>query len=323
NESELTPHQFTRRKRGLINAEVIALSTNSFAIVHLEGETNICITTGHVKREGVLMVNVTTYILDGYEKMKIEVNSEINMVKEIKKKIYSNSEYTSTKQKENNGELHVGNEVALMCEMIELKEICEFVRSMDNLKNLLNHKAFDKQSSSNLSNDDVLIRSLVQKDETERIINLDSHEVVVVLNQEVDKIKEGENKVFAHLNNSNELDSKFSQSIVKECSRPSKFDKLSSSNVSIDVLHLMSPLFQEVENTSFENLELQNIVPIDKVHREINDHVVVTLTKNEGLTISFSYNEENIEQVPISQSLEIENNENAHVEKGLPYEDNY
>ncbi|KAK4708778.1 hypothetical protein R3W88_029703 [Solanum pinnatisectum] len=30
-----------------------------------------------------------------------------------------------------------------------------------------------------------------------------------------------------------------------------------------------------------------------------------------------------MEQVPISQSLEIENNENAHMEKGLPYEDNY
>ncbi|KAH0682789.1 hypothetical protein KY290_021376 [Solanum tuberosum] len=148
------------------------------------------------------MVNVTRYILDGYEKMKIEVDSETNMVKEIKK--------------ENNGELHVKNEVALMCEMIELKEICEFVvRSMDNLKNLPNHKAFGKQSSSNLSNDDVLIRSLVQKDKTERIINLDCHEVVVVLNHEVDKVKEDENKVFAHLNNSNELDSKFSQSIDK------------------------------------------------------------------------------------------------------------
>jgi len=79
--------------------------------------------------------------------------------------------------------------------------------------------------------------------------------------------------------------------VGKECSRPSKFNNLSSSNVSIDVLHLMSPLFQEVENTSFANLELQNIVPEDKVHREINDHVVVTLAKNEELTINFSYNE--------------------------------
>ncbi|KAG5577040.1 hypothetical protein H5410_057174 [Solanum commersonii] len=181
---------------------------------------------------------------------------------------------------------------------------------MENLKNLPNHKAFDNQSSSNLSNDDVLMRSLVQKEETERIINLDC--------QEVDKVKEGENKVFAHLNKSNELNSEFSQSVGKECSRPSKFDKLSSPNVSIDVLHLMSPLFQEVENTSFANLELQNIVLEDKVHREINDHVVVTSANNEELTISFSYNE-----VPISQSLEIENNENAHMEKRLSCEDNY
>ncbi|KAH0669640.1 hypothetical protein KY285_023801 [Solanum tuberosum] len=30
-----------------------------------------------------------------------------------------------------------------------------------------------------------------------------------------------------------------------------------------------------------------------------------------------------MEQVPISQSLEIENNKNAHMEKGFPYEDNY
>jgi len=89
------------------------------------------------------------------------------------------------------------------------------VRSMDNLKNLPNHKAFDNQSSSNLSNDDVLMRSLVQKEETERITNLDCHEVVVVLHQEVDKVKEGENKVFAHLNKSNELDSEFSQSVGK------------------------------------------------------------------------------------------------------------
>ncbi|KAK4708630.1 hypothetical protein R3W88_029555 [Solanum pinnatisectum] len=81
----------------------------------------------------------------------------------------------------------------------------------------------------------------------------------------------------------------------------------------------MSSFFQEVKNTIFANLELQNILPDDKVHREINDHVVVTLAKNEELTISFSYNEAS----PISQSLEIENNENAHMEKGLPYEDNY
>ncbi|KAG5577274.1 hypothetical protein H5410_057408, partial [Solanum commersonii] len=39
--SELTPHQLTRRKRGLINAEVVALSDISFAIVPLAGETNI------------------------------------------------------------------------------------------------------------------------------------------------------------------------------------------------------------------------------------------------------------------------------------------
>ncbi|KAH0672639.1 hypothetical protein KY290_024874 [Solanum tuberosum] len=279
--------------------------------------------------------------------MEVEVDSETNMVKKIKnhsynvifnqikigspkvpskkrKKESSNSEHTTTKQKENNGELHLGNEVALMCEMIELKETSEFVVcSMDNLKDLSNHKAFDNQSSSNFSNDNVLMRSLVQKVETERITNSDCHEVVVVLQHEVDKVKEGENKVFAHLNKSNELDSEFSQSVGKECSRSSKFDKLSSSNVSIDVLHLMSPLFQEVQNTSFANLELQNIVPKDKVHREINDHVVVTLAKNEELAINFSYNEENMEQVPISQSLEIENNENAHMEKGLPYEDSY
>ncbi|KAH0712589.1 hypothetical protein KY289_008548 [Solanum tuberosum] len=213
--------------------------------------------------------------------MKVEDDSETNMIKEIK------------------------------------------IRSMDNLKNLPNPKAFDKQSSSNLSSDDVLMRSLVQKEETERITNLDCHEVVVVLHQEVDKVKQGENKVFPHLNKSNELDSKFSQNVGKECSRPSKFDKISSSNVSIDGIHLMSPLFQEIENTSFANLELQNIVLEDKVHREINDHVVVTLAKNEELTINFSYNEENMEQVPISRSLEIENNENDHMEKGLPYEDNF
>ncbi|KAK4716294.1 hypothetical protein R3W88_014632 [Solanum pinnatisectum] len=194
---------------------------------------------------------------------------------------------------------------------------------MDNLKDLPNHKALDKQSSSNLSNNDVLMRSLVQKDETERISNLDCHEVVVVLHQEVDKVKEGEDEVFAHLNKSNELDSEFSPSVGKECSRSSKFDKLSSSNISMDVIHLMSPLFQEVQDTSFANLELQNVVPKDKVHREINVHVVVTLAKNEELTINFSYNEENMEQVPISQSLEIKNNEKAHMEKGLPYEDNY
>ena len=33
----------------------------------------------------------------------------------------SNSEHTTTEQKENNGELHLGYEVALMYEMIELK----------------------------------------------------------------------------------------------------------------------------------------------------------------------------------------------------------
>lgn len=65
---------------------------------------------------------------------------------------------------------------------------------MDNLKVLPNHKSFDKQSSFNLSNDDVLMRSLVQKEETERITNLDCHELVVVLHQEVDKVKEGEIK---------------------------------------------------------------------------------------------------------------------------------
>ncbi|KAH0712481.1 hypothetical protein KY289_008440 [Solanum tuberosum] len=133
--------------------------------------------------------------------MEVEIDSETNMVKEIKigspklpskkrKKESSNSEHTTTKQTENDGELHEGNEVALMCEMIELKETNEFVvRSMDNLKNLPNHKAFDKQSFSNLSNDDVLMTSLVQKEETERLTNLDFHEVVVVLHQEVDKIK--------------------------------------------------------------------------------------------------------------------------------------
>lgn len=51
--------------------------------------------------------------------------------------------------------------------------------------------------------------------------------------------------------------------------------------------------------------------------------MVLTLAKNKELTINFSYNEENMEQVPISQSLEIENNKNAHMEKGFPYEDNY
>uniref|UniRef100_K4D8L8 Uncharacterized protein n=1 Tax=Solanum lycopersicum TaxID=4081 RepID=K4D8L8_SOLLC len=30
-----------------------------------------------------------------------------------------------------------------------------------------------------------------------------------------------------------------------------------------------------------------------------------------------------MEQIPISKSLEIKNNENAYMEKGLPYEDNY
>lgn len=65
-------------------------------------------TNGHVKR--ALMVNVTRYILDGYEKMEVEVYSETNMVKEIKigspkrpskkrKKESSNSEHTTTKQK--------------------------------------------------------------------------------------------------------------------------------------------------------------------------------------------------------------------------------
>ncbi|KAH0746396.1 hypothetical protein KY285_008053 [Solanum tuberosum] len=266
--------------------------------------------------------------------MEVEVDSQTNMVKEIKigspkrpskkrKKESSNSEHTTMKQKENNGELHVGNDVALMCEMID-KETSEFVvRSMDNLKNLPNHKTFDNQSSSSLSNDDVLMRSLVKKEEAGRITNLDCHEAVFVLHQEVDNVEEGENKVFAHLNKSNELNSEFSQSVGKECSRPSKFDKLSSPNVSIDVLHLMSTLFQEVENTSFANLELQNNVLEDKVHREINDHVVETSANNEELTISFSYNEENMKEVPISQSLEIENNENTHMEKGLSCEDNY
>uniref|UniRef100_M1DQ80 Uncharacterized protein n=1 Tax=Solanum tuberosum TaxID=4113 RepID=M1DQ80_SOLTU len=107
NESELTPHQLTRRKRELINAEVVALSDVSFAIVPLAGETNI---------------------------------------------------YT-----------------------VKLNK----VRSMDNLKDLPNHKGFDKKSSSNLSNDDVLMQSLVQKEETERITNFDCHEVVVVLHQEI------------------------------------------------------------------------------------------------------------------------------------------
>ncbi|KAH0746480.1 hypothetical protein KY285_008137 [Solanum tuberosum] len=129
--------------------------------------------------------------------MEVEVDSETNMVKEIKigspklpskkrKKESSNSEHTTTKQKEKNGELHLGNEVALMCEMIELKETSEFVvRSMDNLKDLPNHKGFDKKSSSNLSNDDVLMQSLVQKEETERITNFDCYEVVVILHQEI------------------------------------------------------------------------------------------------------------------------------------------
>ncbi|KAG5577252.1 hypothetical protein H5410_057386 [Solanum commersonii] len=243
NESELTIHQLTGRKRGLINAEVIALSIVSFAIVPLAGETNIYtikLYKGedlvdpfrlnkkyhdilddwtcekrrrpngqcdkvyyHMKKRSICrsVMNVCRYIFDGYEKMKVEVDSETNMIKEIKigspkrpskkrKKEPSNSEHTTKEQKANNGELYVGNEVALMCEMIELKETSEFVVcSMDNLKNLPNPKAFDKQSSSNLSNDDVLMRSLVQKEKTERITNLDCHEVVVVLHQEVDKVK--------------------------------------------------------------------------------------------------------------------------------------
>ncbi|KAG5606015.1 hypothetical protein H5410_027507 [Solanum commersonii] len=280
NESELTPHQLTRRKRRLINVEFIALSIVSFAIVPLAGETNIYTiklnkgedlvdpfrlsqkyhdildgwtcekrwrTNGqcdkvyyHMKKRSICrsIMDVCRYILDGYEKMEVEVDSDTNMVKEIK------------------------------------------------------------------------------KEETKRITNLDCHEVVVVLQQEVDKLY-CVSIIFSY----------FYQRLIicvgKECSRYSKFDKLSSSNVSVDVLHLMSPLFEEVQNTSFANLELQNVVPKDKVHREINDHVVVTLAKNEELTINFSYNEENIEQVPISQSLEIENNDNTHMEKGLPYEDNY
>ncbi|KAK6776127.1 hypothetical protein RDI58_027128 [Solanum bulbocastanum] len=91
---------------------------------------------------------------------------------------------------------------------------------MDNLKNLSNHKALDKQSSSNLSNDDVLMTSLEQKERIETLTNLDCHEVVVVLHQEVDKVKQGENKVFAHLNKSNESDSEFLESVGKECSGP-------------------------------------------------------------------------------------------------------
>ena len=44
-----------------------------------------------------------------------------------RKKESSNSEHTTTEQKENNGELHLGNGVALMGEMMELKETSEFV----------------------------------------------------------------------------------------------------------------------------------------------------------------------------------------------------
>ncbi|KAG5577039.1 hypothetical protein H5410_057173 [Solanum commersonii] len=134
NESELTPHQLTGRKRELINAEVIALTNVSFAIVPLAGETNIYIVKlnkvyYHMKKRSICrsVMDVCRYILDGYEKMEVEVDSQTNMIKEIKKKETSNSEHTTTKQKENNGELHVGNEVALMCEMIELKETSEFV----------------------------------------------------------------------------------------------------------------------------------------------------------------------------------------------------
>lgn len=89
------------------------------------------------------------------------------------------------------------------------------VRPKGNLNNPLNYKRSDKQSSSKLSNDDVLNTSLVQKEEIERSTNLDCHEVVVVLHKEVDKLKEGENKVLAHLNKSNELDYGFSQSVGK------------------------------------------------------------------------------------------------------------
>ena len=46
-----------------------------------------------------------------------------------RKKESSNSEHTTMEHKENNGELHLGNEVALMCEMMELKETSEFVVS--------------------------------------------------------------------------------------------------------------------------------------------------------------------------------------------------
>uniref|UniRef100_M1AKL4 Uncharacterized protein n=1 Tax=Solanum tuberosum TaxID=4113 RepID=M1AKL4_SOLTU len=212
NEYELTLHQLTWRKRGLINAEVIAISTVSFAIVPLASETNIY----------TVKLNKGEDLVDPFR-----LNQKYHDIF---------NDWTCEKKRRPNGQ----------CDKIYLRWSREY-------------------GSRN----------------------------------------------------------RFRNQYGKECSGPSKFNKLSSPNVSIDVLHLMSPLFQEVDNTSFTNLELQNIVPEDKVHREINDHVIVTLAKNEELTISFSYNEENMEQVPISQSLEMENNENAHMEKGLPYEDNY
>ncbi|KAK4344901.1 hypothetical protein RND71_035077 [Anisodus tanguticus] len=117
-------------------------------------------------------------------------------------------------------------------------------------------------------------------------------------------------------------------------SSPPKLDKPFSSNVSMNVLHV-EPFLRKGNSSSFANLDLHKIVPQHKENEEV---------KNEELVTECSYNEENMEQVVIPQSLEIwssteisasfdlhevvqekeeEGRKAIHVEKKLPCEDNY
>uniref|UniRef100_K4D8M1 Uncharacterized protein n=1 Tax=Solanum lycopersicum TaxID=4081 RepID=K4D8M1_SOLLC len=74
----------------------------------------------------------------------------------------------------------------------------------------------------------------------------------------------------------------------------------------------------EVEVDSETNI-VKEIKEMDKVE-EGENKVFSHLNKSNELDFEFSQSVENMEQVPISQ---FKNKENAYMEKGLPYEDNY
>ncbi|KAJ8556307.1 hypothetical protein K7X08_023065 [Anisodus acutangulus] len=175
NESEITPHQLTGRKRRLVNAKVTADTDVNFIILPIEGETHIY--TIELKKGEVLddpfglnrkyhdmlhewkcekrrrpnghydtfyyntkkrvtcrsVADVRRYIFGGFEKLKIEVDSKTNAVKEIKigvpkqhsqkrKKESSNSKPAAKNHKGSSSELHVGSEAASTSKKVEVEK---------------------------------------------------------------------------------------------------------------------------------------------------------------------------------------------------------